>query len=112
MIPPLIIWLVCKKKQLCVMISATLKSVMPAEYCVDMADATSKVPENVPGRFYVDSTCIDCDLCREKAPLNFRRDDAARYSYVFQQPTDEEQVAACIAASEECPVEAIGDGGG
>ena len=51
-----------------------------------MADRTDKVPENVPGRFYVDVTCIDCDLCRETAPLNFRRDDAGRHSYVFHQP--------------------------
>ena len=33
-----------------------------------MADRMDKVPENVPGRFYVDATCIDCDLCRETAP--------------------------------------------
>ena len=41
-----------------------------------MADATQKVSENVPGRFYVDETCIDCDLCRETAPGNFVRQDA------------------------------------
>ena len=32
-----------------------------------MADRNDRVPENVSGRFYVDSTCIDCDLCREAA---------------------------------------------
>ena len=73
-----------------------------------MADRMDKVPENVPGRFYVDATCIDCDLCRETAPGNFRRDDAGRHSYVFQQPGDPAQEAACTAALEECPVEAIG----
>ena len=37
-----------------------------------MADLTQKLPENVAGQFYVDATCIDCDLCRETAPQNFR----------------------------------------
>ena len=76
-----------------------------------MADRIHKVPENVPGRFYVDVTCIDCDLCRETAPLNFRRDDAGRHSYVYRQPGDAAQEAACAAALEECPVEAIGRDG-
>jgi ferredoxin len=76
-----------------------------------MADRNEKVPENVPGGFYVDATCIDCDLCRETAPLNFVRAPAGRYSYVFHQPSDLAQEAACSAALEECPVEAIGRDG-
>lgn len=77
---------------------------MPSE----MSDKTNKVVENVPGRFYVDATCIDCDLCRETAPANFTRLDAEGYSYVFHQPDGPAQEAACLAALEECPVEAIG----
>ncbi len=73
-----------------------------------MADITQQVPENVSGRFYVDRTCIDCDLCRETAPENFARFDAEGYSYVFRQPRDAAEEAACLAALEECPVEAIG----
>ena len=76
-----------------------------------MANPLDKVPENVPGRFYVDATCIDCDLCRETAPENFKRDDRARRSYVFQQPASTVQIAACAAALDECPVEAIGQDG-
>jgi len=76
-----------------------------------MADRTDKVPENVPGSFYVDATCIDCDLCRETAPLNFKRACTGRYSYVFHQPSDLAQEAACAEALEECPVEAIGRDG-
>ncbi len=73
-----------------------------------MADPTQKVIENVPGRYYVDRTCIDCDLCRETAPSHFVRNDDEGYSYVFHQPTDPAGEAACLAALEECPVEAIG----
>jgi ferredoxin len=76
-----------------------------------MADKAQKVLENVPGRFYVDVTCIDCDLCRETAPANFIRQDDEGHSYVVRQPRDAAEEAACLAALEECPVEAIGDDG-
>ena len=73
-----------------------------------MADLDQKVPENVAGRFFVDATCIDCDLCRETAPANFTRLDDEGYSYVFNQPSTPEEEEACRVAMEECPVEAIG----
>jgi ferredoxin len=76
-----------------------------------MADKTQKAPENRAGRFYVDVTCIDCDLCRETAPANFVRQDDGGYSYVMLQPRDPAEEAACLAAMEECPVEAIGNDG-
>jgi ferredoxin len=73
-----------------------------------MADPTDKVPENVPGAFYVDRTCIDCDLCRETAPANFARQEDEGYSFVSRQPETPDEIAACDAALDECPVEAIG----
>lgn len=76
-----------------------------------MADRAAKVAENVPGRFYVDSTCIDCELCREIAPSFFKRQDRAGYSFVYRQPTTDVDIEACLAAVEECPVEAIGEDG-
>ncbi len=76
-----------------------------------MADPKRKAAENVLGRWYVDATCIDCDLCRETAPGNFTRMDDDGYSYVYKQPADPAELAACLAAMEECPVEAIGNDG-
>ena len=76
-----------------------------------MADNDAESPRERPGRFYVDATCIDCDLCRETAPANFVRQDAEGYSYVVRQPDDPAEEAACLAAMEECPVEAIGNDG-
>jgi ferredoxin len=76
-----------------------------------MADKTRKVIENVTGRFYVDETCIDCDLCRETAPENFVRQDVDGHSFVVKQPGSPAEEALCQAAKEECPVEAIGDDG-
>lgn len=76
-----------------------------------MADLANRYPESVPGKFYVDNQCIDCDLCRETAPANFTRHDDGGYSYVYKQPTTPEEEALCREAKEGCPVEAIGDNG-
>jgi len=76
-----------------------------------MADKSDKVSENVAGKFYVDTQCIDCDLCRETAPDNFQRSDDGGYSYVYKQPETEEETEMCMEALEGCPVEAIGDDG-
>ncbi|MDB4330757.1 ferredoxin [Akkermansiaceae bacterium] len=76
-----------------------------------MAELEDKNPENVEGKFYVDDQCIDCDLCRETAPLNFQRSDDEGYSFVYKQPESEEEVEQCLEAMEGCPVEAIGDDG-
>ncbi len=78
-----------------------------------MAEQAKKVAENIPGRFYVDETCIDCELCRETAPANFtlKTGKGKRYSYVNRQPAGPAEIAACTAAMDECPVEAIGNDG-
>ncbi len=76
-----------------------------------MADPTDKVPEQAPGRYYVDANCIDCDVCRETAPENFRANEDEGYSYVSKQPENDEEEAQCQDAMESCPVEAIGDDG-
>jgi ferredoxin len=76
-----------------------------------MAERARKTHENVPGPFYVDVTCIDCDLCRETAPANFVRQNSGGYSFVVRQPETPAELAAALAALEECPVEAIGQDG-
>ncbi len=76
-----------------------------------MADNSKKWPDNVSGNYYVDEQCIDCDACRTEAPNNFKRNDAHGYSFVYKQPTTDEELAQCKIASEACPVEAIGQDG-
>ena len=76
-----------------------------------MADLVNKYAENVVGAFYVDDQCIDCDLCRETAPANFTRNDDGGHSYVYKQPTTDEERSLCKDAMEGCPVEAIGADG-
>ncbi|GJM43772.1 MAG: ferredoxin [Gemmatimonadota bacterium] len=76
-----------------------------------MADKETKVAGSVPGKFYVDQECIDCDLCREVAGENFERNEDEGFSYVYKQPESDEERALCEEAKESCPVEAIGDDG-
>ena len=75
-----------------------------------MATLSERLPQNVPGRFYVDSTCIDCDMCRTTAPEFFRRDDETGFSYVYRQPVTPEEVAQAEDAR-NCPTDSIGNDG-
>jgi ferredoxin len=76
-----------------------------------MADAANKYSQNVSGAYYVDDQCIDCDLCRETAPANFKRDDDGGHSYLYKQPESDEERNLCEEALAGCPVEAIGRDG-
>ena len=76
-----------------------------------MAEPADRVAENAPGHYYVDSQCIDCDVCRDTAQANFTRDDNNGYSYVYKQPQTPEEIELCEEALVACPVEAIGNDG-
>src|ERR1051326_1974227 len=71
-----------------------------------MADPALRLDENVPGDFYVDSTCIDCDACRVLAPAVFS--DERDQSFVFHQPESEEELLAAPKALIPCPTPSIG----
>ena len=66
-----------------------------------MADANDKVGSNVEGSWFVDSQCIDCDLCRTTAPNNFQQNADDGYSYVFKQPENDEETKLCQEALDE-----------
>jgi ferredoxin len=76
-----------------------------------MADKNLKNPENVAGRFYVDNTCIDCDMCRNIAPKFFKRQDDGNYSYVYRQPQTPEEIVVAEEARTSCPTDSIGNDG-
>jgi ferredoxin len=76
-----------------------------------MANATNKYPDNVAGKYYVDTECIDCDLCRETAPNNFSRNEDGGHSFVSKQPASPNEESQCQQAKADGPVEAIGDDG-
>ncbi len=76
-----------------------------------MADLDDKLPDNVAGKWYVDSNCIDCDVCRTTAPNNFEANEDEGYSFVNKQPESDEETEQMEESMESCPTEAIGDDG-
>ena len=76
-----------------------------------MADYIDKHSENVPGRFYVDSTCISCVSCHSIAPAFFKLKNSNEYSFVIRQPATQGELEICEEALRECPVNAIGNDG-
>lgn len=75
-----------------------------------MAVIENKYGVNVPGKIYVDNACIDCDLCRAEVPEVFKRHEEG-YSFVYQQPPNEEVLERTRDIINNCPVEAIGGDG-
>ena len=76
-----------------------------------MANKSDRLPDNAPGKWYVDSSCIDCDVCRTTAPNNFQANEDEGHSFVVKQPENTVESAQCDEAKASCPVEAIGDDG-
>jgi glyoxylase-like metal-dependent hydrolase (beta-lactamase superfamily II)/ferredoxin len=75
-----------------------------------MANLNKSVAENVPGDFFVDSTCIDCDTCRQLAPAVFG--EAADHAFVQRQPDNTEDRRRSLHALVCCPTGSIGSRGG
>src|SRR5207253_8127234 len=71
-----------------------------------MTNPALRLPENVPGDFFVDSTCIDCDACRQIAPVTFI--EAGDASIVQRQPTTEDETKRALMALVACPTGSIG----
>lgn len=76
-----------------------------------MANLHDRSPENVLGRFYVDSSCTDCDLCRQIAPEIFSRQNEIGLSIVHRQPTTQAEIELAEEALGSCPSESIGNDG-
>src|SRR5205809_4419112 len=71
-----------------------------------MANPKKRVPENVPGDFFVDSTCIDCDACRQIAPAVFGQ--APETSFVHTHPVSPGARRQSLRALLACPTGSIG----
>jgi glyoxylase-like metal-dependent hydrolase (beta-lactamase superfamily II)/ferredoxin len=72
-----------------------------------MARLSERLRENVPGDFFVDSSCIDCGVCREMAPLTFSWSSRGR-SFVSAQPRDAAASLRASMALLSCPTASIG----
>lgn len=71
-----------------------------------MAQVELRLTENAPGDFFVDSTCIDCDLCRQIAPEVFS--DIGEQSVVHRQPRTPAEEFSALKALVTCPTASIG----
>ena len=71
-----------------------------------MAQLNKRRTENIPGNFFVDDTCIDCDACRWIAPQVFheKKDQSA----VYHQPQNEHETESALRALVACPTSSIG----
>ena len=71
-----------------------------------MANKSKRLANNVGDNFFVDSTCINCDTCRQLAPMSF--EEVGNFSAVTKQPTSEGHSYQAYQALLACPVGSIG----
>src|SRR5206468_6940717 len=71
-----------------------------------MANPNRAYADNVSGNFFVDDTCIDCDLCRQVAPSVFKEE--SDHSVVHQQPRSADETHRAAMALVACPTGSIG----
>ncbi len=67
-----------------------------------MADVKKKLPEDIPGEFFVDSTCENFDICRQLAPEIFI--DIGEFAAVGKQPINDEERRHALQALVSCPI--------
>jgi len=71
-----------------------------------MAKPDRAYARNLSGDFFVDDTCIDCDLCRQIAPAVFKEDED--HSIVYHQPATPIEAHRAAMALVACPTGSIG----
>lgn len=70
-----------------------------------------KTGQNVEGRFYIDTHCINCSLCPEISPDIFATNHDAGHEYVKKQPGNTTEFTLMAEAINLCPANAIRDNG-
>jgi glyoxylase-like metal-dependent hydrolase (beta-lactamase superfamily II)/ferredoxin len=71
-----------------------------------VANRAAAYPDNVPGDWFVDERCIDCDVCRQLAGQTFAA--ASDHSFVSRQPASQAAQHDALRALLSCPTGAIG----
>lgn len=72
-----------------------------------MARRSERLPENAPGEFFVDRSCIDCGVCWLVAPEVFAR-SRRQLSHVQRQPKGPSERHRALMALVACPSGSIG----
>ncbi|MFG6447795.1 ferredoxin [Roseateles sp. BYS180W] len=73
-----------------------------------MADFAARHHRNAPGRIYVDTSCIDCMVCKDLAPAHFDLDLATETFFVCKQPSTASEMDCVQEAIDACPCHCIG----
>jgi glyoxylase-like metal-dependent hydrolase (beta-lactamase superfamily II)/ferredoxin len=73
-----------------------------------VARVAQRLPENAPGAFFVDDSCIDCDACRQIAPATFARSRRLGQSIVAAQTASVAAETRARMAVVACPTASIG----
>lgn len=76
-----------------------------------MATPSDRLSQNAAGKYYVDSSCIDCDQCRAMAPQLFGRNEDTGMSFVAKQPESAEELALAEEVIAACATASIGNDG-
>jgi glyoxylase-like metal-dependent hydrolase (beta-lactamase superfamily II) len=71
-----------------------------------MANPRRRHPDNAPGPWFVDTSCIDCDASRQCAPDLFG--EVGGQSVVIRQPASPAELVAAARALLACPTGSIG----
>ena len=71
-----------------------------------MARLSARAAENAAGDFFVDTSCIDCDTCRQIAPEVFG--SAPGQACVARQPATHDSERRALMALVSCPTSSIG----
>ncbi|HUJ28695.1 MAG TPA: MBL fold metallo-hydrolase [Myxococcales bacterium] len=72
-----------------------------------MAQRQLAVVQNAPGELFVDSSCIECDTCRELAPDIFGSTQSGQ-SFAARQPASDAGWLRALQAVVSCPTASIG----
>jgi ferredoxin len=75
-----------------------------------MEERASKLPNNVPGDYFVSEDCDGCAYCGMVAPENFEFDKPSNTYFIARQPQTEGEMEMVREAMEDCPVDAIRKG--
>jgi len=76
-----------------------------------MASKEDRHEKNVPGKYYVDTTCAMCQSCMEFAPDFLGETEEGDQVVVTKQPKTDEEIEQMEEALAACPTESIGDDG-
>jgi glyoxylase-like metal-dependent hydrolase (beta-lactamase superfamily II)/ferredoxin len=71
-----------------------------------VANPAQRHPANVPGPWFVDRSCINCDVSRQCAPWMFGEEDDQ--AVVVRQPATDEERRQATRAMLACPTASIG----